>query len=136
MLSETENVKQDSDLCPFCNLKVNGTTIIESNNGAFAIYDRYPVNPGHTLIIPGRHCADYFMLSPDEQSACWELVNRVRDIIDQRYHPDGYNIGINNLDAAGQTVPHVHIHLIPRYTGDVPRPQGGIRGVIPDRKEY
>jgi diadenosine tetraphosphate (Ap4A) HIT family hydrolase len=102
----------------------------------YAMADKFPVSPGHTLIIPRRHCADYFLLLPDELSACWALVNKMKLLLDNQYHPDGYNIGINNLEAAGQTVPHVHIHLIPRYHGDVARPQGGVRGVILARKEY
>jgi ATP adenylyltransferase len=129
------SISCESDLCPFCSLTEDKKTIIELES-AYAIYDKFPVSPGHSLIIPKRHCADYFDLSFDEQSACWNLVNQIKEILDQSYRPDGYNIGINNLVPAGQTLPHVHIHLIPRYIGDVPRPQGGIRGVIPSKKEY
>ena len=68
--------------------------------------------------------------------ACWDLVNRVKEIIEAEFHPDGFNLGINVSEVAGQTVPHAHIHLIPRYKGDVDRPEGGVRGVIPDKKEY
>jgi ATP adenylyltransferase len=135
---ESDNQKADhraSTSCPFCFPSENGPIIIESNF-AFAIYDRFPVNPGHALIIPRRHCRDYFCLSEDEQRECWALVNQVKELVEQTYHPDGYNIGINIQESAGQTVPHVHIHLIPRYAGDVLRPHGGIRGVIPDKKEY
>ena len=103
---------------------------------AYAVYDKFPVNPGHCLVISRKHVADYFDLSPDEQIACWDLINHLKQFLDSKFHPDNYNIGINNLYAAGQTIPHVHIHLIPRYKGDVNRPEGGIRGVIPDRKEY
>jgi diadenosine tetraphosphate (Ap4A) HIT family hydrolase len=121
--------------CPFCN--GSDDRLIPVKQGlVYAMADRFPVTPGHTLIIPYRHCADYFLLTSEEQSACWELVNKMKLIIDGQYHPDGYNIGINNLKAAGQTIPHVHIHLIPRFHGDVARPQGGVRGVIPAMKEY
>jgi diadenosine tetraphosphate (Ap4A) HIT family hydrolase len=121
--------------CPFCD-GLEEHRILEKTGLVLAMTDGFPVSPGHTLIIPRRHCMDYFLLTPEEQAACWDLVNKMKHIIDRRYHPDGYNIGINNLQAAGQTIPHVHIHLIPRYHGDVARPQGGVRGVIPAMKEY
>jgi ATP adenylyltransferase len=124
-----------SPSCPFCTPAEDRTVLLE-NEEAFAIYDRYPVSPGHALIIPKRHSVDYFGLTAIEQSACWRLLNEVKELTDEAFHPDGYNIGINNLEAAGQTVFHVHIHLIPRLKGDVERPQGGVRGVIPGKKEY
>jgi len=135
MENESNGVMADSGFCPFCNPDKYGTIIAESD-GAFAIYDRYPVNSGHVLIIPKRHCPDYFDLLTIEQTSCWELVNLVKHVVDEKFRPDGFNIGINNLQAAGQTIHHVHIHLIPRYHGDVDRPHGGIRGVIPGKKEY
>jgi diadenosine tetraphosphate (Ap4A) HIT family hydrolase len=135
MQDDIKTTVKNLNTCPFCNHQESKAVIIKSEM-AFSIYDRYPVNPGHALVIPKRHCADYFALSIDEQSACWEMVNQVKEVIDQTFNPDGYNIGINNLESAGQTLPHVHIHLIPRYKGDVLRPQGGIRGVIPGKKEY
>ena len=94
------------------------------------------MNEGHVLIIPRRHCANYFDLTQEEQRTCFELLQQVQQIIAKRFNPDGFNIGININKAAGQTVPHVHIHLIPRYQGDVANPLGGVRGVIPERKEY
>lgn len=121
--------------CAFCDSS-QGHLILEETGLVFALADKFPVSPGHTLVIPRRHCSDYFLLTSEEQAACWDLVNNMKLILDRQYHPDGYNIGINNLPAAGQTIPHVHIHLIPRYQGDVPRPQGGVRGVIPEKKEY
>ncbi|MCX6249780.1 MAG: HIT family protein [Bacteroidetes bacterium] len=121
--------------CPFCSLNNHGELIINVKN-AYAIYDKFPVNQGHALIIPKRHVRDYFELSFEEQMACWDLTNKVKIILDQKYQPDGYTIGINNLFAAGQTIPHVHVHLIPRFLGDVEHPYGGVRGVIPDKKEY
>ena len=103
---------------------------------AYAIADKYPVNPGHALIIPKRHLANYFELTFREQQACWFMLNYVKELMDAGFHPQGYNVGINVGTTSGQTIDHVHIHLIPRYAGDVERPLGGVRGVIPERKEY
>ena len=119
--------------CPFCNLERE--KILESEL-SFAIYDAFPVNEGHALIIPKRHTANYFDLSLEEQKDCIELLNRVKGIVQEKYNPAGYNVGININEAAGQTVPHVHIHLIPRYEGDVEEPRGGVRGVVPDKRKY
>lgn len=121
--------------CPFCNPDSSRDIIFESDT-AFAIYDKFPVNQGHALIIPKRHCADYFHLSFSEQSACVYLLNKVKDIVKDKFNPDGFNVGINVGEKAGQTVNHVHIHLIPRYNGDVPDPRGGVRGVIPNKQKY
>jgi len=103
---------------------------------SFAIYDGFPVNEGHALIIPKRHTANYFDLSLEEQKDCIELLNRVKDIVQEKYNPAGFNVGININEVAGQSVPHVHIHLIPRYEGDVEEPRGGVRGVILSKKSY
>ncbi len=119
--------------CPFCN--VEREKILETEL-SFAIYDGFPVNEGHALIIPKRHTANYFDLSIDEQKNCIELLNRVKGILQEKYNPAGFNVGININEAAGQTVPHVHIHLIPRYEGDVEEPRGGVRGVVPGRRNY
>ena len=119
--------------CPFCNLERE--KILESEL-SFAIYDGFPVNEGHALIIPKRHTANYFDLSLEEQKDCIELLNRVKGIVEEKYKPSGFNVGININEAAGQTVSHVHIHLIPRYEGDVEEPRGGVRGVIPERRNY
>jgi diadenosine tetraphosphate (Ap4A) HIT family hydrolase len=121
--------------CPFCNPDKDREIILESAS-VFAIYDKFPVNNGHVLIIPKKHVSNYFELSFKEQSACWFVLNSVQKIIQEKFNPDGFNIGININETAGQTVPHVHIHLIPRYNGDVEIPRGGVRGVIPDKKEY
>ena len=102
----------------------------------FAIYDKYPVSPGHTLIIPKRHVANYFDLNLKEQTACLLLLNAAKQTLDKAFNPDGYNIGVNVAEAAGQTVGHVHIHLIPRYKGDVEKPAGGVRGVVPGKQGY
>ncbi len=128
-------MKYETQFCPFC-IKGDGRELIMENDRAYATYDKYPVSTGHALIISKRHCGNYFDLTPEEQSCCWILVNGVKEIIRDRLHPDGFNIGINIEEAAGQTIPHVHIHLIPRYQGDVREPKGGVRGVIPWRKKY
>lgn len=119
--------------CPFCNLERE--KILESEL-SFAIYDGFPVNEGHALIIPKRHTANYFDLSLEEQKDCIELLNRVKGMIQEKYNPAGFNVGININEAAGQTISHVHIHFIPRYEGDVEEPRGGVRGVIPKKKIY
>ena len=118
--------------CIFCG---NPDFVIE-NELAFAHYDSYPVNPGHCLIIPRRHVAEYFQATAEEKAAVWALVDGMKTIIDKEYRPDGYNVGVNIGEAAGQSVPHLHIHMIPRYKGDMEDPRGGVRGVIPHKQKY
>lgn len=127
--------RKGAEGCPFCNPDTERELLAESAT-AYAILDKFPVNEGHALIIPKRHVADYFELTFKEQSACWFMVDFMKPILQERFGPDGFNIGINVGEHAGQTVPHVHIHLIPRYAGDVPEPRGGVRGVIPDKRDY
>ena len=121
--------------CPFCNPDSKRELIVESAT-AYAIYDKFPVNDGHALIIPKRHCADYFELTFKEQAACMFMLNKVKEMVSVKFNPDGFNVGINVGEKAGQTVHHVHIHLIPRYNGDVEDPRGGVRGVIPNKQQY
>ena len=121
--------------CPFCNLSDKEGMIVETPT-AFAIYDKYPVSPGHALVIPTRHIASYNDLSIYERNAMSNIVPYVCKKIDERFHPDGYNVGINIGEAAGQSVIHCHMHIIPRYKGDVPNPKGGVRGVIPSKQKY
>jgi len=130
-----EKRKTQNKDCPFCSLS-NDVEIIAESASVFAIYDKFPVNKGHVLIIPKRHAEDYFYFSFKEQSAIWFVLNFVKRIIQEKYNPDGFNIGVNIGESAGQTVPHVHIHLIPRYDGDVDNPRGGVRGVIPKMQNY
>jgi diadenosine tetraphosphate (Ap4A) HIT family hydrolase len=106
------------------------------NELAYAARDTYPVSRGHTLIIPFRHCADFFELSRDELAACMELLIEQRNSLTRELKPDGFNVGINVGQAAGQSIFHVHIHLIPRYRGDHPEPRGGVRNVIPQKADY
>jgi diadenosine tetraphosphate (Ap4A) HIT family hydrolase len=96
---------------------------------AYSARDSYPASPGHTLIIPRRHVASFFELTPEEVAACMALIKEEKKHIDVEFNPDGYNIGVNVGSAAGQSIFHVHIHIIPRYKGDVENPQGGVRHV-------
>jgi diadenosine tetraphosphate (Ap4A) HIT family hydrolase len=119
--------------CPFCNID---REIIMSSDLCFAVYDKFPVSAGHVLVIPKRHVRDYFELDIKELASLWEMVTQVKTIIDSKYKPQGYNIGFNVGESAGQTVNHVHIHVIPRYRGDMEDPAGGVRHVIPGKVKY
>jgi diadenosine tetraphosphate (Ap4A) HIT family hydrolase len=126
---------KDHNNCPFCNPDSERELIVETAT-MYAMYDKFPVNEGHALIIPKRHIPNYFELSIKEQYAYLLVLNKVKEIVTKRFQPDGFNIGINIGEHAGQTISHVHIHLIPRYKGDVEDPKGGVRGVIPDKQKY
>jgi diadenosine tetraphosphate (Ap4A) HIT family hydrolase len=106
------------------------------NDLVFARYDDFPVSPGHLLLIPRRHVANYFDLTEAEKQAMWQLLDAAKALLDREHRPGGYNVGINCGPVAGQSVPHVHLHLMPRYEGDVADPRGGVRGVIPARQKY
>ena len=125
----------NTQICPFCQIDPN-REIINENELAYSVYDNYPVSNGHSLVIPKRHCSNYFDLTIEEQNACWSMVNKIKEHIESEFKPDGFNIGININEAAGQTILHVHIHIIPRYKGDIDNPEGGVRGVIPDNRLY
>jgi diadenosine tetraphosphate (Ap4A) HIT family hydrolase len=120
--------------CPFCAL--SSERIVEENQLALWIYDGFPVSKGHSLIIPKRHLGSFFDISLEERLAMLELLDKAKAAVDKDLKPDGFNIGINNGPAAGQTVPHLHLHLIPRYAGDVEDARGGVRWVIPDKADY
>lgn len=100
------------------------------------IDDGYPVSPGHGLLIPRRHVQSFFDLSGEEQSDLLGLLGRARAALQAQHQPDGFNIGINDGSAAGQTVMHLHVHLIPRYAGDRPDPRGGVRWIFPEKADY
>ena len=119
--------------CIFCNPK---REILAQNTHALAFFDTYPVSPGHALVVPRRHAATIFDLSEEELTGCFQLVLPLKDVLLARYSPDGFNVGANCGEAAGQSVWHAHIHVIPRYKGDVPNPRGGVRGVIPYKASY
>jgi len=120
--------------CPFC--AIPRERLVFESELAFVIHDGYPVSPGHTLVIPRRHVASFFETTPEEQSALLRLLNLARIEIAQQFKPAGFNVGINDGAAAGQTVEHAHIHLIPRYEGDRDDPSGGVRWVLPGKAAY
>ncbi len=123
-----------TQLCPFCSLppdRVRG-----ENEHAFWIRDGFPISPGHSLVIPKRHIASFFEATAAEQQALLQLLEQAKLVADQEYCPAAFNIGINDGAAAGQTVPHLHIHLIPRYAGDQSDPRGGVRWIIPSKADY
>lgn len=111
--------------CIFCTLEKN--RIIAENESALAFYDGFPVNEGHSLIIPKRHVQSFFDITEEELLAINSLIKAVKAIMDKKYSPKGYNVGVNIGETAGQSIMHVHVHLIPRYEGDVERPKSGIR---------
>jgi len=121
-------------VCPFCTLPPE-RILLTSAHGVI-IRDGFPISPGHTLVIPHRHVDTFFNLTADERVDLLELLDQAKAGIEKEFKPDTYNVGINDGPAAGQTVPHLHIHLIPRYTGDVPDPRGGVRWIIPGKADY
>jgi len=123
--------------CPFCEItKHDEKRIIKENDLAFVVHDGFPISEGHTLIIPKRHVVSFFEITNEEHQALMELLVQAQKVLDQEFKPDAYNIGINDGVEAGQTVPHLHIHLIPRYEGDVDDPRGGVRWIMPDKADY
>ena len=120
--------------CLFC--EIPESEIIVNHDLCFARWDKFPVSPGHLLVIPKRHFVSVFDATPDEFNAFREVLVLAREVIEKEYRPDGYNIGVNDGQTAGQSVFHVHIHVIPRYQGDVENPLGGVRGVIPFNQKY
>ena len=120
--------------CPFCHLPAD--RIILTNDFAIGIRDGFPVSNGHTLIMPKRHVGSFFETTPDERTALFDLLDTAKNALATELQPAAYNIGINDGTAAGQTVPHLHIHLIPRYTNDDSDPRGGIRKIFPKKAKY
>ena len=120
--------------CPFCTLPSH--RIIDSNEHGIAVRDAFPISPGHTLIIPRRHVGSFFEISAGERTYLLTLLDKAKAVVEQEFKPDGFNIGINDGPAAGQTVPHLHIHLIPRFNGDIADPRGGVRWIIPAKADY
>ena len=109
---------------------------IHENKFAFAIYDGFPVSKGHSLVIPKRIVSSVFDLNDDEYNHIFILLRDVKKILLEKFKPDGFNIGINNWTDAGQTIEHAHIHIIPRYNGDLKDPRGGVRNILPDNSGY
>ncbi len=120
--------------CPFC--QIPHQRVVRTFNHCYAIRDGYPVTEGHTLIIPYVHTENCFTAKEEVRVDMMEALQSLKEDLDLEYQPDGYNIGLNCGEPAGQTVMHLHLHLIPRYKGDTPNPRGGVRGVIPAKQSY
>ncbi len=120
--------------CPFCSLTLD--RILAESDHTITILDAFPVSEGHTLIIPRRHVRSFFDLQTAEKEAVLKALEEAKKAIDDQFAPDAYNIGINDGETAGQTIPHLHVHLIPRYKGDSKDPRGGVRWVIPEKARY
>ncbi|HSH08071.1 MAG TPA: HIT family protein [Burkholderiales bacterium] len=119
--------------CIFC---APEREVLAENAQAIAVFDSYPVSPGHALILPRRHVVTVWDLSEAEYLACYALVRELKPVLEARFRPDGFNVGVNCGEAAGQSVWHAHIHVIPRFAGDTPFPKGGVRHVIPLKGSY
>jgi diadenosine tetraphosphate (Ap4A) HIT family hydrolase len=124
----------DDDLCPFCHIELHCVPL--QNELGMVFLDAFPVAVGHALVVPKRHVCSVFDLDTEEQIAIWKLVAEAREMLVRELHPDGFTIGINDGAAAGQTVMHGHVHVIPRLKGDVADPRGGIRWIIPAKAAY
>jgi diadenosine tetraphosphate (Ap4A) HIT family hydrolase len=120
--------------CPFCSLPPD--RIVLSSANAIALRDAYPISPGHTLIVPRRHIGSFFEATAQERVELLALLDAAKLGLAEEFAPPACNIGINDGSAAGQTVLHLHIHLIPRYVGDRTDPRGGVRWIIPDKADY
>ena len=120
--------------CPFCTPDPN--LLFYESELVVGLWDRYPVSPGHALMVPRRHVAGWFDASQEEQQALVAALEAAKRKIEKEHAPDGYNIGINSGEAAGQTIHHLHVHLIPRYGGDQADPRGGIRNLLPSKARY
>lgn len=123
-----------TDKCIFCNLR--DERIIYECNQTIAFIDTYPASPGHTLVVPKRHIPTYFDASENEILAIGKAVQICKEFLDNEFNPDAYNIGINNGEAAGQSIKHLHVHIIPRYKGDVEDPKGGVRWILKNKANY
>lgn len=137
MKTKHKNTLKDSHYCLFCdrdNKKEH--SIIGENELAYARWDNIPVTRGHAEVIPKRHIESFFELTNDEVLAIHHLAQDIKNIIAAKYHPDAFNLGVNDGEAAGRTIHHLHVHLIPRYKGDVENPRGGVRHIIPEKGNY
>lgn len=123
-----------SKTCPFC-FSLESRVYLE-NDQALAILDGFPISEGHSLIIPKRHVSSIFAIHKNELLDLFNLLADAKTKLTKQFNPDGFNIGINDNEAAGQTINHLHIHLIPRYKGDQADPRGGVRWILPDKAKY
>jgi diadenosine tetraphosphate (Ap4A) HIT family hydrolase len=119
--------------CIFCQ---HGRSILAHTTLSFALLDSFPVSNGHALVIPKRHVASIWEMTDEEYTDAFNLVKQVKEILQQQFEPHGFNIGVNCGETAGQSIFHAHIHIIPRYPGDVPNPRGGVRNIIPGKGDY
>jgi diadenosine tetraphosphate (Ap4A) HIT family hydrolase len=122
------------DDCPFCTLKYN--RVVAETELTLTLRDGYPVSQGHTLIVPRRHVGSFFAVTSSEQKELMAALAQAKEDLDRESGPDSYNIGINDGPAAGQSIAHLHIHLIPRYSGDRQEPRGGVRWIFPEKADY
>ena len=124
--------------CFFCRMLINDTKneILAQNDLAVIIRDTQPVSKGHSLVIPRRHVSSFFDTTPEERTALMELLDQTKKDLDRKFSPDDYNVGINDGPLAGQSIPHLHMHLIPRYKGDKDDPRGGVRWILPEHAKY
>lgn len=120
--------------CVFCEI-IKENYVLE-NDFFYAIFDKYPVTEGHLLVIPKRHVETLFELNESERAELLDFVEQGKKKLDQQFSPVGFNFGVNQGESAGQTIPHLHLHIIPRYKGDMEDPEGGVRGVIPEKQKY
>lgn len=127
---------QEVAACPFCNDFAAGRNVVREAGPFFFRWDRYPVSEGHLLVIPRRHVESFAELSLLESQSLGAALNEAIELVKAKVSLNAVNIGINDGRAAGQTVPHLHVHVIPRRTGDVDDPSGGVRGVIPGKRRY
>lgn len=127
----------EKNYCLFCD-KDNKKEhkIILENDFCYARWDNFPVSKGHLEIVPKAHIDSFFDLTNEQLSQVYSLLIAVREIVQKQYNPDGYNVGINEGEAAGRTIHHLHIHLVPRYKGDVENPRGGVRNIISGKGSY
>ena len=126
-----------SEKCFFCDIqKKEDKNRIGSSSKFFSRYCDFPVSNGHALVFPKKHIPSVFEIPPKQLNELFDLVKKTKEEIENEYGADGFNIGINEGKAAGQSIPHFHIHIIPRYKGDVDNPKGGIRNIFPDKADY
>lgn len=128
----------EQENCPFCQIAAinNHHRVLQNNDHGFVIRDGFPVTEGHSLIIPRRHVLSFFELTKAERNDLLDLLDAAKADLNREYGPAAYNIGINDGPAAGQTIPHVHIHLIPRFNEAGVDPRGGVRWIVPEKADY